>query len=102
MRMGSNFGTQNALDKKIQKAAGGKEVFPRKVSAQNPAKKGPAKIVIIGGGACGMSAATQIRRQSDFEITVLSRDSHLSLIHISEPTRQAEISYAVFCLKKKK
>ena len=24
------------------------------------------------------------------------------LIHISEPTRQAEISYAVFCLKKKK
>ena len=31
------------------------------------------------------------------------RDPHhiLSLIHISEPTRQAEISYAVFCLKKK-
>ena len=27
--------------------------------------------------------------------------SQLSLIHISEPTRQAEISYAVFCLKKK-
>ena len=25
----------------------------------------------------------------------------LSLIHISEPTRQAEISYAVFCSKKK-
>ena len=28
--------------------------------------------------------------------------TRLSLIHISEPTRQAEISYAVFCLKKKK
>src|SRR5678810_1247231 len=27
---------------------------------------------------------------------------YVSLIHISEPTRQAEISYAVFCLKKKK
>ena len=27
---------------------------------------------------------------------------HLSLIHISEPTRQEAISYAVFCLKKKK
>src|SRR5674476_1487070 len=27
-------------------------------------------------------------------------DQSLSLIHISEPTRQAEISYAVFCLKK--
>ena len=26
---------------------------------------------------------------------------HLSLIHISEPTRLALISYAVFCLKKK-
>ena len=25
----------------------------------------------------------------------------LSLIHISEPTRQEAISYAVFCLKKK-
>ncbi|WP_460379551.1 hypothetical protein, partial [Staphylococcus aureus] len=25
---------------------------------------------------------------------------HLSLIHISEPTRHAQISYAVFCLKK--
>ena len=26
----------------------------------------------------------------------------LSLIHISEPTRRRGISYAVFCLKKKK
>src|SRR5678810_145010 len=26
------------------------------------------------------------------------RSHYLSLIHISEPTRQAEISYAVFCL----
>ena len=32
----------------------------------------------------------------------MSKDRGLSLIHISEPTRQAEISYAVFCLKKKK
>ncbi|WP_460379322.1 hypothetical protein [Staphylococcus aureus] len=30
-----------------------------------------------------------------FSITLL-----LSLIHISEPTRHAQISYAVFCLKK--
>ena len=30
-----------------------------------------------------------------------ARQRKLSLIHISEPTRQAEISYAVFCLKKK-
>ena len=31
----------------------------------------------------------------------LNDEYELSLIHISEPTRQAEISYAVFCLKKK-
>eukprot|EP00658_Telonema_sp_P-2_P061628 TRINITY_DN5031_c0_g1_i12.p1 TRINITY_DN5031_c0_g1~~TRINITY_DN5031_c0_g1_i12.p1 ORF type:complete len:160 (-),score=19.62 TRINITY_DN5031_c0_g1_i12:37-516(-) len=30
------------------------------------------------------------------------RWTHLSLIHISEPTRLLSISYAVFCLKKKK
>ena len=34
--------------------------------------------------------------------TVVMNYYKLSLIHISEPTRQAEISYAVFCLKKKK
>ena len=31
-----------------------------------------------------------------------SQDYELSLIHISEPTRLRRISYAVFCLKKKK
>src|SRR5680860_1765888 len=30
------------------------------------------------------------------------REETLSLIHISEPTRRTPISYAVFCLKKKK
>ena len=37
------------------------------------------------------------------EIDVESHcEHHLSLIHISEPTRLRRISYAVFCLKKKK
>src|SRR5665213_2737249 len=31
----------------------------------------------------------------------VAQEQNLSLIHISEPTRQAEISYAVFCLTKK-
>src|SRR5450759_115715 len=31
-----------------------------------------------------------------------ARGQYLSLIHISEPTRLGMISYAVFCLKKKK
>ena len=35
-------------------------------------------------------------------LETLTKRLQLSLIHISEPTRQAEISYAVFCLKKKK
>src|SRR5678809_1281571 len=42
------------------------------------------------------------RMQNRLERSVHWRDKILSLIHISEPTRQAEISYAVFCLKKKK
>ena len=33
---------------------------------------------------------------------ILQNESSLSLIHISEPTRRTPISYAVFCLKKKK
>src|SRR5674476_1626788 len=35
------------------------------------------------------------------EVAAFDKFIELSLIHISEPTRQAEISYAVFCLKKK-
>jgi len=38
--------------------------------------------------------------QSHMERNQQNRLLSLSLIHISEPTRQAEISYAVFCLKK--
>eukprot|EP00828_Plagiopyla_frontata_P011638 TRINITY_DN16457_c0_g1_i1.p2 TRINITY_DN16457_c0_g1~~TRINITY_DN16457_c0_g1_i1.p2 ORF type:complete len:198 (-),score=38.77 TRINITY_DN16457_c0_g1_i1:20-613(-) len=53
----------------------------------------------------------EIQNQSQLQQKVLAQRSELvrmdsvqqlSLIHISEPTRQAEISYAVFCLKKKK
>src|SRR5450756_2483564 len=41
-------------------------------------------------------AIAALRRQG------LSLSAILSLIHISEPTRLGMISYAVFCLKKKK
>ena len=37
-----------------------------------------------------------------FEIAGERTADGLSLIHISEPTRRTPISYAVFCLKKKK
>ena len=33
--------------------------------------------------------------------SLVKSEQHLSLIHISEPTRRTPISYAVFCLKKK-
>src|SRR5674476_660847 len=50
-------------------------------------------------GRCGLPIALRVsgdeaRLSSPSEMAV-----YLSLIHISEPTRQAEISYAVFCLK---
>src|SRR5450759_5692488 len=37
-----------------------------------------------------------------YEAYFLNNNKYLSLIHISEPTRLGMISYAVFCLKKKK
>src|SRR5674476_1505125 len=55
----------------------------------------------------GLDALGQIEMRDEAHVRLV--DAHaerdggdLSLIHISEPTRQAEISYAVFCLKKKK
>src|SRR5450756_2211851 len=57
-----------------------------------------------GDGGDGQAAAGQAARA----VGELSGDraqrarTHLSLIHISEPTRLGMISYAVFCLKKKK
>src|SRR5450756_2879555 len=42
-----------------------------------------------------------LRRTGDLFLYDL-KDLGLSLIHISEPTRLGMISYAVFCLKKKK
>ena len=68
-------------------------------------------LAVIGGGVVGLNVALALQREG-FAVTVYDRDegsgndtlgaSHLSLIHISEPTRQEAISYAVFCLKKKK
>ena len=40
--------------------------------------------------------------KTDYHLGYGRTEYHLSLIHISEPTRQEAISYAVFCLKKKK
>eukprot|EP00658_Telonema_sp_P-2_P029579 TRINITY_DN22486_c0_g1_i1.p1 TRINITY_DN22486_c0_g1~~TRINITY_DN22486_c0_g1_i1.p1 ORF type:complete len:294 (-),score=53.98 TRINITY_DN22486_c0_g1_i1:88-969(-) len=46
--------------------------------------------------------ADQVRHPKEWETRANERSENLSLIHISEPTRLLSISYAVFCLKKKK
>ena len=56
-------------------------------------------IVVFSGMCCGAFTSTTLA-----EVSLRAHSSHhgLSLIHISEPTRRTPISYAVFCLKKKK
>ncbi|RXA18713.1 pyridine nucleotide-disulfide oxidoreductase [Methanosarcina sp. MSH10X1] len=83
--MGSDFAAERAVYNGIQKAAGVKGKFHRTISTQNPEKKSSERVVIIGGGACGMAVATKVRRQSDSEITVLSRDSHTAYSHCGIP-----------------
>ncbi|MDY0129298.1 MAG: FAD-dependent oxidoreductase [Methanosarcina vacuolata] len=82
--MGSDFGTESVVYE-IQKAVKTDGKFQGAISAQNLEKKDLVKVVIIGGGACGMAVATKIRRQSDFEITVISRDSHTAYSHCGIP-----------------
>src|SRR5678816_4688411 len=43
-----------------------------------------------------------LTEDENVEIRRVGEPTTLSLIHISEPTRLLSISYAVFCLKKKK
>src|SRR5450756_2753394 len=65
-------------------------------------------LIYCAGGAVhdkrdGRHGLVQLAAERDVEMGRL--DGHgvdLSLIHISEPTRLGMISYAVFCLKKKK
>src|SRR5665213_3806470 len=62
----------------------------------------PNRIGSIVNGIRSITADTALRLGTYFGVspeTWLGLQA-LSLIHISEPTRQAEISYAVFCLKK--
>src|SRR5664279_4105135 len=61
------------------------------------------QVVLISAvpvGAAFLGATTAALRPPSQ--VVRSSIQHLSLIHISEPTRRTPISYAVFCLKKKK
>eukprot|EP00658_Telonema_sp_P-2_P018387 TRINITY_DN17216_c0_g1_i4.p1 TRINITY_DN17216_c0_g1~~TRINITY_DN17216_c0_g1_i4.p1 ORF type:complete len:104 (-),score=17.30 TRINITY_DN17216_c0_g1_i4:32-343(-) len=59
----------------------------------------PVQVANVHSGTLGTAATTVV------VVVVVGHESGviaLSLIHISEPTRLLSISYAVFCLKKKK
>ena len=62
--------------------------------------------VYLGHTLLGKSRKVSVKSKKKVivpeEEWVFTKDTHLSLIHISEPTRLGMISYAVFCLKKKK
>ena len=66
------------------------------------------RIIIIGDGKVGYKLAKQLSAEK-YDIVMIDSNENklrfamdLSLIHISEPTRRTPISYAVFCLKKKR
>ena len=59
-------------------------------------KKKKDEITIRSSAAEYLTYVASVGDQQD------SIEMRLSLIHISEPTRRTPISYAVFCLKKKK
>ena len=75
------------------------------------------EVVLMGSGVIDLAAdrvtpvaastikGSEIQKKigtQDITMTLVNTPSVLSLIHISEPTRLLSISYAVFCLKKKK
>eukprot|EP00831_Metopus_contortus_P067674 TRINITY_DN60404_c0_g1_i1.p1 TRINITY_DN60404_c0_g1~~TRINITY_DN60404_c0_g1_i1.p1 ORF type:complete len:172 (-),score=32.02 TRINITY_DN60404_c0_g1_i1:47-562(-) len=58
---------------------------------------------VIEKDRCKRKCRNQRNRYGQTEVEIQMRNKQkLSLIHISEPTRPLYISYAVFCLKKKK
>jgi len=83
--MGSYSGAKDTEGESPRTAGEIQEKTSENASANTRTEKELTKVVIIGGGACGMAAATKIRRQSDFNITVLSWDSHTAYSHCGIP-----------------
>eukprot|EP00658_Telonema_sp_P-2_P029763 TRINITY_DN22589_c0_g1_i1.p1 TRINITY_DN22589_c0_g1~~TRINITY_DN22589_c0_g1_i1.p1 ORF type:complete len:259 (+),score=40.86 TRINITY_DN22589_c0_g1_i1:101-877(+) len=63
---------------------------------------GTLKLTLTGHISCIRGLAVSATRPYMFSVAEDKTVKCLSLIHISEPTRLLSISYAVFCLKKKK
>ena len=77
------------------------------VSQYDPDFLRPAESVVnseisVGEERTSTKKPTQESSSGSFtpSMPLISFGMHLSLIHISEPTRLRRISYAVFCLKK--
>src|SRR5450756_1664610 len=67
------------------------------------AHQGRGVVVAAHRGTVPVGAAVLLPGEPALAVQDLGHGLHrLSLIHISEPTRLGMISYAVFCLKKKK
>src|SRR5665647_1074897 len=71
-----------------------------KVALVTGGGRGIGKFIATGLAEAGADLILTSRKLKNLEAT--AKELELSLIHISEPTRRTPISYAVFCLKKKK
>eukprot|EP00658_Telonema_sp_P-2_P035192 TRINITY_DN25634_c0_g1_i1.p1 TRINITY_DN25634_c0_g1~~TRINITY_DN25634_c0_g1_i1.p1 ORF type:complete len:106 (-),score=25.51 TRINITY_DN25634_c0_g1_i1:29-346(-) len=71
-------------------------------SYERPTTSSMNRVVIGDDMAGGGSASSPTSGTFTVGVARSSAAVLLSLIHISEPTRLLSISYAVFCLKKKK
>ena len=58
-------------------------------------------VITVAEEAAPLNEA-DLKKKVELSIIEKGKGYYLSLIHISEPTRLLSISYAVFCLKKKK
>src|SRR5674476_1006651 len=88
-------------DRILCEAVEEKETKKGGIIIPDSAKEKPTECIVI---ALGTGKTDDNGKKVPFEVKKGDRvlvSKYLSLIHISEPTRQAEISYAVFCLKKK-
>src|SRR5665647_2414374 len=72
-------------------------------------EKDPATLIVVDPRFTRTASKANIYAQTRpgtdivfFGALITYAIKNLSLIHISEPTRRTPISYAVFCLKKKK
>ena len=88
------------------------QIRPGAVRIKRPGDLADEFVFVQGGTARPRSLVPEAAQRGDLrrhrgelalrlgEVDIAVRVLHLSLIHISEPTRPLYISYAVFCLKK--